>query len=865
MQYSLRRTTAPLLGSLSGNAPSAADPAGPWGRRYRHILLAAAMAGFSAHVLIVTLPGLNGYSPLWSNWLQSLLGLLAVLALVEAGRTSRRFARRVWLLSALAVAIYSAGQALFAYYRIHAIGPHVTDPFFFFWMLPLLAAAVTDSSGSEGFDLNAVLDFAQLVLLAVALHLFVFGDASRWHTQAAQMIFLKWKMRLLRDLVVLGCLWGRTFASSSRQSRSLFLRLGIFYLAYTVADAVYLYWEASQGINPGTGFDILWSAPRLLAVVLALTWKLPEETRQPRAITNWRRFVILYWAPVVVPLAVLAVGTQMLPVAPRLWTTLIMLCFGIAGMRLLVTQFRQEQTMERLHSSNNLLQSVIEGTSEAIYMKTTDGRYVLINTAGAGYLGLTPQDVVGKTDLDLFTPATAEFIRRGDRQVMESGQGMNVEETLESGDGTRTFLSTKNPWRDAKGQLAGVLGLSLDITQHRAVEEQLRRAQRMESIGTFSGGIAHDFNNLLTVIKGYSQLALIEPQEHLAPEVREYVDQIDKAANRASSLIVQLLAFSRRQILKPRVISLNDVVSSLQSMLPRLIGEDVEIETRLAADLGAVKADPGQIEQVLMNLAANARDAMPKGGKLTLETANVELPRGLAASGFTIPSDAYALMTVSDTGVGMDDQTQARVFEPYFTTKPPGKGTGLGLSTVYGIIKQSGGYILVSSEAGAGTSFKIYLPIVHEPLEVARPASKLVPTRAGHQTILLVDDDRQLRRLAQTVLVKSGFTVMEAENAEAAWRAAAGHRGPIHLLLADVVMAGPGGPEIARRISSERPEMRVLYMSGYTGDTTVRHGVLESGIAFLPKPFAPERLVEKVKEVLQAPSQPDLVIRQRPS
>jgi PAS domain S-box-containing protein len=860
MQYMLRRAAAPLLGSVSGTA---VKPTETWHGRYRQLLMVAALAGFSAHILILLLPGLPVGCPLWSNGIQSMLGIVAVLALVEAGRISERFAQRVWFLSALSVGIYSAGQALFTFYRIHAIGPHITDPFFFFWMVPLLAAAALDSDGREGFDLAAVLDCAQLVLLAIALHLFVFGDASRWQTQAEQMSFLKWKMRLLRDLVVLGCLWGRTLASGSRQSRALFFRLGTFYLAYTMADAIYLYAEASRRINPGTWFDILWSVPRLLAVILALTWRPPEEVGPRRTATDWRRMVVLYWAPVMVPLAVLLVGTQMLPVAPRLWTALIMTCFAIAGMRLLVTQFRQEQTLERLHNSNNLLESLIEGTSEAIYMKRTDGRYVLMNKAGARYLGLTPSDVVGKTDLDLFTPATAEFIRRTDRQVMDSGKALSVEETLDVGPVTRNFLSTKNPWRDPTGQLAGVLGLSLDITERRGIEEQLRRAQRMESIGTFSGGIAHDFNNLLTVIKGYSQLALIEPKEQLTAPVREYVEQIDRAANRASSLVVQLLAFSRRQILKPRVISLNDVVSSLESMLPRLIGEDVEIQTQLEPHLGTVKADPGQMEQVLMNLAANARDAMPGGGKLTVETANLELPQALDGAGFKVPAGPYALLTVSDTGVGMDAYTQARVFEPYFTTKPAGKGTGLGLSTVYGIIKQSGGYILVSSERDHGTTFKIYLPVVDEPVEAAHPVSKLVPVRDGHQTILLVDDDQQLRRLAHTVLTKSGFTVIDADNADAAWRIAAGHRGPIHLLLADVVMAGPGGPEIARRISTERPQMRVLYMSGHTDDTIVHHGVLEAGIAFLPKPFAPQRLVEKVQEVLEAPVQAAPITKRR--
>jgi two-component system, cell cycle sensor histidine kinase and response regulator CckA len=396
-----------------------------------------------------------------------------------------------------------------------------------------------------------------------------------------------------------------------------------------------------------------------------------------------------------------------------------------------------------------------------------------------------------------------------------------------------------------------VLGISVDITEHRRMAEHLQRVQRMESLGTFSGGIAHDFNNLLTVIKGYSYLALNDPEIH--PKVRESVDEINKAAGRASALIERLLAFSRQQIRQPRVVSLNEIASSLQKMLGRLIGEDVEIQLRLCPDLGPVKADRGQIEQVLMNLAANARDAMPSGGTLIVETCNVNVNRSSVGPDLNVPPGAYALLAVSDNGHGMDVRTRARIFEPFFTTKPPGKGTGLGLATVYGIVEQSGGHVCVQSEQGMGTTFRIYLPRVNEPVESLAQSATLVALQQGHQTILLVDDDVQLRELTRTILAGSGYTVLAAESGEEAERIAELHRGSLDLLLTDVVMPRTSGCEVARRICRERPETRVLYMSGYPGDAIAHHGLLDAGISFLQKPFAPHRLVEKVREVLNAP------------
>ena len=545
----------------------------------------------------------------------------------------------------------------------------------------------------------------------------------------------------------------------------------------------------------------------------------------------------------------------MLPAAPTASAFLVVISFAVAGTRLLITQFRQEHTLEDLRQSNELLHSIVEGTSEAVYLKDLEGRYLLMNSAGARSIGKTVEEVLGKTDRELFPPATLEVIRQSDQQVLTHGKPQTAQEVILTGAGSRTFLSTKNALRDAEGRITGVLGVSMDITERRRLEDQLRRAQRMEAIGAFSGAIAHDFNNLLTVIKGYSQLILSGSGK---PQSRTSVQQIDMAADRAASLIRQLLAFSRQQILQPRVINLNDIVSNLQKMLHRLIGEDVQIATHLADDLWAVKADPGQIEQVLMNLAANARDAMPTGGRMTLETRNVTLGAEYTSSHADVTPGEYAVLAVSDTGMGMDAETQGHIFEPFFTTKPPGKGTGLGLATVYGIVKQSGGHIWLYSEPGAGTTFKIYRPRANEPVEYLTGAMMPVPvTRRGHETVMLVEDDAQLRELTHAVLVAAGYTVLAADGADQAQTVAGQHRGPIHLLLTDVVMSGMGGREVARNICGKRSETRVLYMSGYTGDAIVHHGVLDAGISFLQKPFTPTALIERVREVLDAPARND--------
>ena len=389
-----------------------------------------------------------------------------------------------------------------------------------------------------------------------------------------------------------------------------------------------------------------------------------------------------------------------------------------------------------------------------------------------------------------------------------------------------------------------------DITERKHLEQQLRQAQKMEAIGQLAGGIAHDFNNMLTVISGYSELVLAtlppgDPQ-------RGNIEQIKQAGERAAALTRQLLAFSRRQVLEPKVLDLNAVATNMDKMLQRLIGENIALVTVLKPGLGRVKADPGQVEQVIMNLAVNARDAMPRGGKLTIETADVELDEAYARNHITVKPGPYVMLAVSDTGCGMDAQTQTRVFEPFFTTKEKGKGTGLGLSTVYGIVKQSGGYIWVYSEVGRGTTCKIYLPRVEEALGTSQPGAFPASVLRGSETVLLAEDEEVVRSLASRVLRENGYTVLEASNGEEALQLCAQQRGTIRLVMTDVVMTGMSGRELAERLHVAHPEMTVLFTSGYTDEAVVRHGILDTGVAFLQKPFTPDALLHKVREVLDA-------------
>jgi two-component system, cell cycle sensor histidine kinase and response regulator CckA len=407
--------------------------------------------------------------------------------------------------------------------------------------------------------------------------------------------------------------------------------------------------------------------------------------------------------------------------------------------------------------------------------------------------------------------------------------------------------------RDSQGRPLRMSGTHTDITERRELGDQLIKAQKMEAVGILAGGVAHDFNNLLTAILGYSDIMLMDlsPEEPLS----RYIEEISKAANRGASLTRQLLAFSRKQILQPQVINLNDVVMDMDKMLRRLIGEHIDLRTFIDQKLGLAKADPSQMGQIIMNLAVNARDALPQGGKLTIETANVFLDESYANNHAEVSPGPYVMLALSDDGLGMDAETMSHIFEPFFTTKKDGMGTGLGLATVYGIVKQSGGHIGVYSEPGQGTTFKIYLPRVEERADLIEEAKSEVATPTSleeDQIILLVEDDAALRELISTALRKYGFTVLEAAQGGEALLICEEEKGPIHLMLTDVVMPQMSGRTLAARLAPIHPDMKVLYMSGYTGNAIVHHGVLDVGINFIPKPFKIDSLIRKVREVLGA-------------
>ncbi len=464
--------------------------------------------------------------------------------------------------------------------------------------------------------------------------------------------------------------------------------------------------------------------------------------------------------------------------------------------------------------------------------------------------GYSPGEAIGRNcrflqgrDSD---PAAVELIR----SAVSAGRGCTVELLNYRKDGTPFWNSlTIAPVMDAGGRVTHFVGVQADVTERRRLEDQFRQAQKMEAIGQLAGGVAHDFNNLLTVINSYSTL-LLEDAGADSP-TREMLIEIRKAGDRAGALTRQLLAFSRKQMLEPKVLNLNSIVSDTEKMLRRLIGEDIVLTLRLSPELGLVKADPGQVSQILINLAVNARDAMATNGRLTIATGNVVLDAAYCHDFPDLAPGEYVLLTVQDTGVGMDAATIARAFEPFFTTKGIGKGTGLGLATVHGIVKQSRGHVAIDSEPGHGATFRVYLPRVSDARAEPGVPAVLQPMPPGLETVLLVEDEAAVRVLAQRILYRCGYEVLEAANGEEALRLSELHPGPIHLLISDVVMPYLGGGELAQRILERRPECKVLFLSGYMDDAVIRHGVQSAEYAFLQKPFTPSSLAQKVESVLR--------------
>jgi PAS domain S-box-containing protein len=506
----------------------------------------------------------------------------------------------------------------------------------------------------------------------------------------------------------------------------------------------------------------------------------------------------------------------------------------------------RKRAEEKIRESEARLRVLVEQLPAVLWTVSKDLCFTSALGAGLTRLGLKPNQIVGVSLFDYFETPDPAFLPIAAHRRAIAGEPTTFHVEWKGG----SYTCHVEPLRTAEGELQGAICMALDITDRRQLEEQLRQAQKMEAVGRLAGGIAHDFNNLLMVIQGYADLMT----ERLAEgdPLRRNAEQIQTASQRATSLTRQLLAFSRKQMLAPKVLSIQSVVTEMEKILRRLIGEDVQLETSSVADLGLVKADRSQIEQVILNLAVNARDAMPEGGRLTIETANVDLDESFSHSSVMLSPGPYVMLAVTDNGCGMDVETQAHIFEPFFTTKEKGKGTGLGLATVYGIVKQSGGYVWVYSEPGRGTSFKVYLPRVWDepttPGRDRRIEGQRLPQ--GTETVLLVEDEKGVRELAREYLEMTGYTVIEAENGHTALELAALHSGPIHLLMTDVVMPGISGRELSERVKAIRPEIRVLFMSGYTDQAVVHHGILETDAVLLQKPFTVAALAAKLRDIL---------------
>jgi PAS domain S-box-containing protein len=515
----------------------------------------------------------------------------------------------------------------------------------------------------------------------------------------------------------------------------------------------------------------------------------------------------------------------------------------------------EEETFAAVNQ-RELWRVTLASIGDAVIVTDAGGRVNFLNPAAQELTGWRSAEAAGRGLDEVF-----HILHEQTREAVESPVGVALREgrvvglanhtVLVARDGTERLIEDgAAPIQDERRGLAGSVLVFHDVTGRRRLEEQFLQAQKMEAVGRLAGGVAHDFNNLLTVITGFADVVL--GRLPAGDPARELVGEIAHAGQRAARLIGQLLAFSRKSVVAPQVLDLNAVVTDTEKMLGRLIGEDIELATQLQPGLGPVKADPGQVEQVIVNLAVNARDAMPQGGKLTVETRDVDLDEGYAQAHAGARPGRHVLLAVSDTGHGMAPEVRARAFEPFFTTKEPGKGTGLGLATVYGIVRQAGGHVEVYSEPGRGTTFMLYFPRAEEAAaRQPNPAPGAEPR--GSETVLLVEDDAAIRAVARHVLQGRGYRVLEAADAAEALRLAGEYLRRIHLLVADVVMPGVGGRELAQRLAALHPETKVLFTSGYTDDAVVRHGVREAEVAFLPKPFTPATLTQKVREVLDSP------------
>jgi PAS domain S-box-containing protein len=836
---------------LTKEAPGQASESRFWGGSPT---LLYAVVGGQVLWLAATSPGKWGEAG--SSGFQLLAALLAAAACWRASSGSRYFAAIFWRLSAATFALWSCGAVLHGY---HALSSAVPDEnqigvylLSYLCTAPMFIGSVltghTDEESKVHWDL--VLDATQILILVLAIHLMLVDIPAMSigeHRTALVALRLQdyWRMALA---IALGA---RALLEESPATRRLFKPIAIAMTVFALGSWIGNDLQVFTAWRGARWFDLAWTISFALAAFSASAWRQsptsPSWDHKPAKVEG---VFLFYFPSIALPILLLSMYSTIQFEQIVVGLGAMMLSIFCFSLRLFIAQKQQRRTMEARLASESRYRNLFERNMAGLYISSLEGQILDCNQAFCDIFGYTRDELLELPASELYEGGSQE---RSDllADLQQNGAKRGVEHSYQRKDGRRVnTIENYSVTADEKGRRV-LEGAMLDVTELRSVAQQLQQAQKMESVGQLAGGVAHDFNNLLTVMRGYSDLQL----EKTAPDdpIHGYAEQINAAADRAAALTRQLLAFSRQQVMQARVVNLNSLLRDFEKLLRRLIGEDVEMRAVFAGDLGYVKVDPGQMEQVIMNLVTNARDAMPKGGTLTLETSNISLDGlFLERHPYVVPGP-YVRLAISDTGSGMDAETRKRVFDPFFTTKDVGKGTGLGLSTSYGIVKQSQGYIEVYSEVGHGSTFVIYLPRLG-PGARPLPAEKAQPARRGDETILLVEDDRQVRALAQSILESYGYTVLAVEDPGQTEAICDQHAKSIKLLLADMILPKMNGRDVARRVATRIPDIRVLYMSGFPTHNIVNQGILEPGIFFLQKPFTAVALAAKIREVLDQPA-----------
>ena len=784
---------------------------------------------------------------------------LALLIAVTAWRASNRshsYARALWRCVAVAALLWAVNFGVGVFAFIHARAPSPGNTPTAAWVVMVInslpvAVALTvplllrEDGNKLKIGWPEVLDIAQLGLIVVSAFLVFLYIPSLGVVSDVERIRYFNGLHVLRDgFLAVGYLY--------RGSRSLFpdvrrlqFRMSGFLVAYGVCAVLSLHAHQYWHWSPLLAY-VISDLPALVLLAMAATWRQGEAMPRPGVAGDRESTVWMQILAVVLPVSVVALASQIIGQRLRVAWFLVTASFFLYAVRLLVMQRHQKKTLSSLAAMEEKFSKAFKSSPAAITIsRLSDGKLIDGNDRWLDMMKLRREEAIGRTSIEM---GIFENVKQREEMLgsLRSGQpvrGMNLNFKID-GQMLETLVSADVI------ELAGeplIIASMLDVTELKNVTQQLQQAQKMELVGSLAGGVAHDFNNLLTVITGYSALTLTKG---LDPESAENVRRIEEASGKAAALTRQLLAFSRRQVLQPRNISLNTTVEHIETLLRRTIGENIKMAVSLAPHLGSVHADPVHMEQVVMNLAVNARDAMQRGGTLLFETKNLDLSLPYPITGFEIPAGRYVMLVVSDTGTGICPEHLDRIFEPFFTTKGVGSGTGLGLSTVYGLVKQSGGYIWVDSDVGVGTTFKLCLPRVDLPPDPIRLDKTGHENLTGSATVLVVDDDSRVCELTAKILSQYGYHVITADSGEHAERRADEFGDEIHLLVTDLVMPGESGKELAQQLKTKRPALKTLYMSGYPNLTrSVKNG---GGFweATLPKPFAPVDLARAAKNAL---------------